>query len=103
MVTEVRTQGKLKPSINSIRIFATRFSPDESEEDVKAYVSELIGSECDVEKIPARTTRHSSFIVTASRRYEQVLLDPNSWENGIQVRYFYGKLKNSNVVNTSGG
>ena len=101
MVTGVRAQGKLKPTVNIIRLFATRFSPDETENDLKAYVNDLIGSECNVDKIVARTTRHSSFIITASRRYEKILLNPNSWEEGVQVRYFYGRLNKSNVVNAT--
>ena len=76
MVTGVRTQDKLKPTVSEVRIFATRFNPDESEMDVKAYLYDLIGSECSVEKIKVRTTRHASFLITASRRFEQVLLDP---------------------------
>ena len=92
MVTGVKKQGALKPTVNTIRIFATRFHPDEAEVDLQAYVSNLIDDECSVEKIQVRTNLHSSFIITANRRYEQLLLDPNSWEEGVQVRYFYGRL-----------
>ena len=95
MVTGVRTQGKLKPPINEVRIFATRFNPEESEADLKTYVSDLIGDDCSVKKIQLRTNRHSSFVVTTKKHYEHILLDPNSWEEGIQVRYFYGQPGNS--------
>ena len=96
MVTGVRKRGILKPTVNTIRIFATRLHPDESEADLKAYVTDLIGDDCKIERIQVRTDRHSSFIVTASRCYEQILLDPKSWEEGVQVRYFYGRLGTSN-------
>ena len=95
MVVGVKSPGKLKPTVNDLRIFASRFDPDESDADLKAYVSELIGTDCMVEKIKARTKRHSSFVITASKRHEHILLDPNSWEEGVLVRRFYGQLRNS--------
>ena len=97
MVTGIKKQGLLKPTVNNLRIFATRFHPDESEADLKIYVKNLIGDECDVEKIRRRTDRHSSFIITVSKRHEQIVLDPNSWEEGVQVRYFYGQLATSKL------
>ena len=93
MVTGNRTREKLRPTVNDVRILATKFCPEETASDVKNYVIDLIGDGCSVEKIHARTTRHSSFIVTASRRHEAILLDPSSWEEGVQVRHFYGRLK----------
>ena len=95
VVVGVKSPGKLKPAVNEVRIFATKFDPDETEADLKAYVSDLIGQDCvvEVEKIIVRTKRHSSFVITASKRYEQILLDPNSWEEGVLVRRFYGQLR----------
>ena len=93
MVAGVRSQARLKPTVNDVRIFATRLNPEESEADIQSYVCDQTGAECSVEKIVTRTKRHSSFIITASRRYEQALLDPNTWEEGVLVRHFYGKLK----------
>ena len=84
--------------MNDVRIFATKFSPDESEEDVKAYLDEFIGSEVSVKRIKTRTTRYASFLITTSRRHEEVLLDPNTWELGVQVRYFYGQFRNASDV-----
>ena len=97
MVTGTKLREKLRPSVNDIRIFATKFSPEETESDIKAYVMELLGDDCKckVEKIRARTTRHSSFLVTASKAYESILLDPSSWEEGVQVRHFFGRLSKS--------
>ena len=46
MVTGIRSQRKLKPTINEIRIFATKFDPEESESDLKDYISELINDQC---------------------------------------------------------
>ena len=101
LVTGTKTRSKLRPAVNDIRIFATKFNPEETESDVKAFVEELLGDDCHVEKIRVRTTRHASFIVTAKRRHEQVLLDPNSWEEGVQVRKFYGRLGTSNENRTT--
>ena len=95
MVTGLKVPSKLKPTVNEVRIFATRFSPDESVEDLKSYILETAGVDCIVERIQARTTRYASFLITASRRHEKVLLDPNTWEEGVQVRHFYGHLKNT--------
>ena len=92
-VTGVKEPMKLKPTVNDIRIFATKFSPEETEEEVKAYLDEMIDSGCSVERIQARTTRYASFLITASRRHEEVLLDPNTWEMGVEVRHFYGQLR----------
>ena len=93
MVAGVKSQSKLKPTVNDVRIFATRFNPEETEADIQSYVYEQTGADCSVEKIISRTTRHSSFLITTSRRYEQALLDPNTWEEGVLVRHFYGRLK----------
>ena len=95
LVTGVKAQGKLKPTVNEARIFATKFHPNETSSDVKNYIEEQIGAACSVEQIVTRTKRYSSFLITASRRYEQALLDPNTWEEGVQVRRFYGKLRTS--------
>ena len=95
MVTGVRAQGQLRPSVSEVRIFATRFDPNETEGDIKEYVTELIGDACEVIKIPIRSNRHASFIVYAKKRHEQLLLDPNSWEDGVQVRHFFGRFKTS--------
>ena len=97
-VTGVKEQGKLKPTVNDVRIFATKLSPDESEEDVKAYLEEFIDSRFSVKQIKTRTTRYASFLITTSRRHEEVLLDPNTWELGVQVRYFYGQFRNASDV-----
>ena len=98
MVIGTKSPTKLKPIVNDVRIFATRFSPDESETDIRKYIFDITGIECTVERILARTSRHASFLITASRRHEQVLLDPNTWEEGIQVRHFYGRLRNSSDI-----
>ena len=94
MITGVKTPTKLKPVANEARIFATRFSPDENVEDIKSYLLETSGIECSVVRIKARTTRHASFLIIASRKHERALLDPNTWEEGVQVRHFYGTLRN---------
>ena len=93
MVTGVRSQSKLMPTVNDTRIFATKFNPNETESSIHRYVQEQIGVECSVEKIIARTKRHSSFLITASKVSEQALLDLNVWEEGVQVRQFYGRLR----------
>ena len=92
MVTGTKTQVKLRPAVNDVRIFATKLSPEETEADIRNYVEEIIGDRCNIEKIRTRTTRYASFIITASKRHETLLLDPNSWEEGVQVRHFYGRL-----------
>ena len=93
MVTGVKTRSLLKPAINDVRILATKFNPDESETDIEAYILAQTGVKSTVQKIKTITDRHSSFLVTASRKHEEVLLDPNTWEEGVQVRHFYGRLK----------
>ena len=95
IVTGTKSPVKLRPAVNDVRIFATKLSPEETENDIRTYVEEMIGDQCTVEKIRSRTTRHSSFIVTVARRYEAKLLDPSSWEEGVQVRHFYGRLGGS--------
>ena len=101
MVTGVKARARLKPAINDVRIFATRFDPEEQESDIKAYVLEQLGAECTVERINARTKRYASFIITARKKYEQALLDPNIWEEGVEVRHFYGYLRTTASVQTS--
>ena len=96
MVTGSKLREKLRPAVSNVRIFATKFHPEETEMEVKAFVEEVIGDDCRVEQISARTSMHSSFIITASKRHEEILLDPSSWKEGVQVRHFYGRLK-SNV------
>ena len=95
MVTGVKTQMKLKPTVNDTRIFGTKFNAEETADNIKAYLLEQIGAECSVERIVSRTRRHSSFLITANKKYEQVLLNPNTWEEGVQVRHFYGRLRSS--------
>ena len=101
--TGVRTGGKLKPTINDVRIFATKFNPGETEADIKAYITDILDLDCKVERIKSRTTRYSCFILTASKKYEQVLLDPNSWEEGVEVRHFYGRLRTSAEQGSASG
>ena len=95
IVTGVKTQEKLKPTVNEACIFATKFHPTETSSNIKTYIEEQIGINCSVEQILTRTKRYSSFLITASKRYEQALLDPNAWEKGVQVRRFHGKLRDS--------
>ena len=100
MVTGVKTRSLLKPAINDVRIFATRFNPNERESDIQAYILAQTGIKCSVKKIKTVTNAHSSFLVTASRKHEEVLLDPNTWEEGVQVRHFYGRLKSEALTDS---
>ena len=95
LVIGVKSRNKLKPTVNDVRIFASKFNPEENAADIEAYILEQLGAECSVERIASRTTRHSSFLITASKKYEKALLDPNTWEEGVQVRHFYGRLKST--------
>ena len=103
VVTGVRAGGKLKPTINEVRIFPTKFNPGETEADIKAYITDILDLDCKVERIKSRTKRHSSFILTACKKYEQVLLDPNSWKEGVEVRHFYGRLRTSAEQSSASG
>ena len=57
MVTGVKARSLLKPAINDVRIFATKFNPDESETDIEAYILAQTGVKSTVQKIKTITNR----------------------------------------------
>ena len=50
----------------------------EINEEAQSYIKHQTGIDCIVEKIITRTRIHSSFMITVSRKFEDVLLDPNT-------------------------
>ena len=101
MVMGVRKPTRFKPAISEIRIFATKFDPDEPASDIHSYLSDEMGIDCTVERITSRTQRYASFLITTKKKFEQVILDPNTWEEGIYVRHFYGRLRTTEDQNPS--
>ena len=53
---------------------------------------ELLGVNCDVERVKVKFPLYSSFVITVSKSHEAALLDPDAWEEGLIMRPFYGQV-----------
>ena len=49
-------------------------------EGLKEYVRELLGVDCDAERVKAKFPSCSSFVLTVSKSHEDALLDPDEWD-----------------------
>ena len=68
----VRTQEKLKLAVNETRIFATTLIPYETETNIQTYIKSQIGEVIrSTDRITFYIKRYSSFLITASKLYEQ--------------------------------
>ena len=91
-VTGRKTGTALKAVPLRRRIFVSRLDPEMTCEGMKDYVRELIGVDCDVERVKPKFPSYSSFVITVSKTHEDALLDPDAWEEGLIIRPFYGKI-----------
>ena len=68
-------------------------------EELKEFVRELTGTECEVERLKTKYSSYSSFVISCDKSKESVLLDPDEWEKGVLIRPFYGNVSNNTNEN----
>ena len=75
------------------KFFVSIFNPELTIEDFKAFCSDIVGDDYSVEKLTTKYPSYSSFLITCDVTHKVKLLDPQSWEEGVLIRPFYGEFK----------
>ena len=87
--------------VRKINIFVSRLHPDETDGEICNYAKNIISADCTVRKLPTKFPTYSSFVITCDAKYENKILSPDEWSNGVIIRKFYGPLT-SNDTNSTG-
>ena len=90
------TRVRVAPVVKQTRVFVSRLDPDFPEEELREFVRELTGSNCQISKLKSKFPTYSSFVITCDKQHENTLLDPDEWEQGIIIRPFFGKVFSDN-------
>ena len=101
VVTGKKTGSLLKASnvVKSSRIFVSRVDPELPIDSLKQFVRELTGEVCEVVKLTTKFPSYASYVITCNKSKEEILMNPDEWEEGLLIRKLYGKLT-STVDNT---
>ena len=75
------------------KFFVSIFNPELTIEDFKAFCSDIIGDDYSVEKLTTKYPSYSFFLITCDITHKVKLLNPQSWEEGVLIRSFYGEFK----------
>lgn len=78
--------------VKKCAIFVSRLGPQITAEKVKAFVDQIISNSCEVEKLNTRYDSYSSFRITCEEKYNDKVLDPDMWEEGVLIRKFFGPV-----------
>ena len=86
------TKLKVAPTVQRAKVFVSRLHPDFPVEELREFVRELTGTDCEIDRLKTKYPSYSSFVISCEKQFESVLLDPDEWEKGIIIRPFYGKV-----------
>ena len=64
------------PQIRKTRVFVSRLGPECTVEAIKSYATDLIGCECEVEKLETKFPTYSSFVISCNAQFRDKLLKP---------------------------
>ena len=103
VLTGKKSGSALKASsvVKQARIFVSRVDPSVSIDSIKEFVRELTGTECNIDKVKTKYPTYASYVITCDCRHEQLLMNPDEWEEGILIRKFYGKLTHNTDDDTT--
>ena len=87
--------------IRKVRAFVSRCHPDESETEINNYVKGIIDDDCIVQKLRAKFSTYSSFVITCDFKHEDKILNPEEWPNGIIIRKFKGPIQQGNAFTSN--
>ena len=87
------TALRAAPVVKRIKIFVSRLDPSETTDSMREYVRGLTGTECVIERLKSKFPTYSSFVITCDKQFENILLNPDEWEEGLLVRPFFGKIR----------
>ena len=76
------------------RIFVSRLSPDTSTDHLKNYVKNSFDKNVEVIQLQTRYPTYASFVISCNYVDKDILLSPESWEEGVLIRSYRGKLPN---------
>ena len=85
------TRIKVAESTRKAKIFVSRLDPECHVEELREFIRELTGSDCEIDQLKTKYPSYSSFVITCDKQHEKTLLDPDEWETGIIIRPFWGE------------
>ncbi len=110
--TSTRPRPRTKPTIGTLPrqrsnltvisrnptrdIFITRLGPETRDSDIVRHVKTLVGCQAVVEKLDTKYDSYSSFCITVSADFSDVLLGPHIWPEGILVKPFRRRRSDTN-------
>lgn len=87
------TLKTIKKPKRMANVFASRFEPDVSAEQVKAYLEEKLNLELNVEKVKTRFDTYSSFHVVCHCDNPEIFMDEELWPERTYVRWWREEKK----------
>ena len=95
-ITGTRTRNLLNvvQVTRKYRIFVSRLSPDTSTDHLKNYVKNSFDKNVEVTQLQTRYPTYASFVISCNYVDKDMLLSPESWEEGVLIRSYRGKLPN---------
>ena len=73
-------------------IFVSRLGPDTTTDQLKNYVKDSFDKDVEATKLQTKYPTYSSFVISCNLDDKDLFLNPTSWEEGVLVRIFRGKL-----------
>ena len=83
----IRTIKKV-PRPRTANVFATRFDPDTTEEEVKTHLVDVLKIEVNVEQCKSKYDTYTSFHITAQCEDPSVFMNPDIWPEDTYVRWW---------------
>ena len=85
----------MKAAEKKILLFATRFDPDTTDEDIKKHIGTVCNSK--VEKLSFKNKdRIASFKITIPLQNKDKIFEENFWPNGIVLNRYYFPREQTN-------
>ena len=97
-ITGTRTRNLLNvvPVTRKSRVFVSRLGPNTTADMLKNYVKDALDKEVEVTRLQTRYPTYASFVVSCNFLDKDTILSADSWEEGVLVREFRGKLPTHN-------
>ena len=82
-------------------VFAFRFDPDTTPEEIKSYLDEVLNVETQVQKVETRFDTYASFHIECVCADPEKFMDENVWPSNVFVRWWRNKKSTTTPDNDS--